>query len=437
MATLPPQPVQITCPNCRTVFQTPVFQLIDVDQQPELKQALLSGQVNVAVCPNCHTSGLLATPLLYHDSSKQLFWALFPQELNAKPDEQEKFIGALQQFVMQGMPADLPKGYLLNPRRFITLTSMLDALLETEGISKGALEAQRRRTALLAQLLQTEDPAAFEQLVAERKAEIDYEFLITLAAYIEAAEMDQDGESVERFTALRDRLLELTGIGDVDGAPSADDVDAAVSALLDADESKLRETIAEHRPALDYDFYAALTERGDAARAEGNLAQAERIEARRNLILETAEQMDRDAQELFERAASTLREVLVADDVKAALTERREDLNEAFMLVVASNRDAAERQGQGEIAERFAEIERLAVDVIQESMSPEERFISELLGAETPQASTKLLRQNAAKITPTLVKRINELADEMETNNRAEVGERLRQLGRESASMLF
>ncbi len=70
-------------------------------------------------------------------------------------------------------------------------------------------------------------------------------------------------------------------------------------------------------------------------------------------------------------------------------------------------------------------------------MSPEERFISELLGADTPQAATKLLRQNAAKITPALVKRINELADEMESNNRAEVGERLRQLGRESASMLF
>jgi hypothetical protein len=437
MATLPPQPVQITCPNCRTTFQTPVFQLIDVDQQPELKQALLSGQINVAVCPNCRTSGLLATPLLYHDSSKQIFWSLFPQELNAKPDEQEKFIGALQQFVMQGLPADTPKGYLLNPRRFISLTTMLDALLETEGISKGALEAQRRRTALLAQLLQTEDESAFEQLVTERKAEIDYEFLITLAAYIEAAEMDGDGESVARFTELRDRLVELTGIGDPEGAGDAGDLDAAITALLDADEAKLRETIAEHRPALDYDFYAALTERADAARTEGNGGEAERIETRRNLILETAEQMDREAQELFERAANTLREVLVAEDLKEALDERRADVNEAFMLVVATNREAAERQGQTEIAERFAEIEELAVQVIQEAMSPEERFISELLGAETPQASTKLLRQNAAKITPALVKRINELADEMESNNRTEVGERLRQLGRESASMLF
>lgn len=437
MATLPPQPAQLTCPNCRTVFQTPVYQLIDVDQQLELKQALLSGQINVAVCPNCRAGGLLATPLLYHDSSKQIFWALFPQELNAKPDEQEKFIGALQQFVMQGLPADLPKGYLLNPRRFISLTTMLDALLESEGIPKGALEAQRRRTALLGQLLQTEDDGAFEQLVAERQAEIDYEFLITIAAYIEAAEMDGDQESAERFTALRDRLVELTGISNTGAETDAGDVDAAIEALLAADEAKLPEAIAEHRPALGYEFYAALTERADAARTAGDTAHADQIEARRNLILETAERMDREAQELFERAADTLREVLVADDLKAALAERHTQINEAFMLIVASNRDAAERQGQTRVAERLAEIEELSIAVVQEAMSPEERFISQLLGAETPQASTKLLRQNAAKITPALVKRLNELADEMEQNNRAEVGERLRQLGRESASMLF
>lgn len=437
MATLPPQPVSLTCPNCRTNFQTPVFQLIDVDQQPELKQALLSGQINVAVCPNCRAGGLLATPLVYHDSSKQIFWALFPQELNAKPEDQEKFIGALQQFVMRGLPADLPKGYLLNPRRFISLQSMLDALLEAEGIPKQALEAQRKRTALLAQLLQAEDDEALVKLIEERKNEIDYEFFITLSAYIEAAETDNDKESLDRFTALRDRLLELTDVGEQAGGDETADVETAITALLDAEESKLSELIAEHRPALDYDFYAALTSRADAARTSGDTAEADRIEARRNLILETTERMDREAQELFDKAANTLREVLQADDLKQALSDRREQINEAFMLVLATNREAAQRTNQVDVVERLQQIEQLAVEVVQESMSPEERFIGELLNTETPQAATKILRQNAAKITPALVKRINELADEMEQNGRKEIGERLRQLGRESASMLF
>jgi hypothetical protein len=438
MATLPPQNVPIKCPNCGTNFQTPVFQLVDVGQVPELKQALLSGRLNVAVCPKCGAGGLLATPLVYHDPEKQLFFSLFPQEVQAKPEEQERFIGALQQVILQSLPADAPKGYLLNPRHFITLTSMLDALLEAEGIPKEALVAQRKRTELLGRLLQAEqDEAQLTKLVQENKDALDYEFFVTLAAYIEASESEQDQESYERFTALRDRLVELTGFDAESLGGDEPSVDAAIEALLEAEESNLQELIAEYRPVIDYDFYAVLTDRAEAARAEGNTAEAERIETRRNLILETTESMDREAQALFEGAAQTLREVLEAEDLRQALTERREQLSEAFLLVVAANRETAQRANRPDMIERLNEIERTAVEVVQESMSPEERFIGQLLSTETPQEATKLLRQNAAKINTDLVKRINELAEEMEKNGRKEMSDRLRQLSREAASMLF
>ncbi len=438
MATLPPQPIAITCPNCRTNFQTPVFQLVDVGQQPELKQALLSGRLNVAVCPKCGAGGLLATPLVYHDPAKRLFFSLFPQEVQAKPEEQERFVGALQGIVMQGLPADQPKGYLLNPRRFITLTSMLDAILEAEGISKEALQAQRQRSELLGRLLQADqDEVQVKQLVEDNRAALDYEFFITLAAYIDAAEAEGDTESLARFTALRDRLLELTGFDGQLPGTAEPNVDEAVDGLLSADEPKLRELIAEYRDVIDYEFYEAITARAEAARAEGSSAEAERIEARRALILETTERMDQEAQQLFEGAAQTLREVLHAPDLRQALTERREQLSEAFLLVIAANKDAAQRSNQPDIVARLDEIERLAVEVVQESLSPEERFIGQLLNAEEPKDATKLLRQNASQITPDLVKRINTLADEMADAGRKEVGDRLRQLGREAASMLF
>jgi hypothetical protein len=403
-----------------------------------LKQAMLSGRLNVAVCPKCGAGGLLATPLVYHDPEKQLFFSLFPQEVQAKPEEQERFIGTLQQIVMQSLPADAPKGYLLNPRRFITLTSLLDALLEAEGIPKEALAAQRKRTELLGRLLQAEeDEALFNKLVEENKAALDYEFFVTLAAYIEASEADQDQESFQRFTALRDRLVQLTGFDAESIGGDGPGLDTAIDALLSVEDAQMEELIAEYRPVIDYDFYAALTERAEAARAEGNNAEADRIESRRGQILETTERMDREAQALFEGAAQTLREVLQADDLRQALTERREQLSEAFLLVVAANRESAQRANNPEIIERLDEIERLAIDVVQESMTPEERFIGQLLSTETPQDATKLLRQNAAKITSDLVKRINELAEEMEKNGRKEMSDRLRQLGREAASMLF
>ena len=438
MPMLPPQPVSLTCPNCGTKYQAPVFQLIDVGQAPDLKQALLSGRVNVAVCPQCGTGGMLAAPMLYHDPDKQFFFALFPPEVKAAPQEQEQFIGALTQFVMQDLPADAPKGYLLTPRRFISLSSMLDAILEGEGIPKAALEAQRKRTELLGRLLRAgDDEQALKPLVDANKDAIDYEFFLTLAAYIEAAEQDQDEESLQRFTALRDRLVELTGFDASAEGETEPDVTQAVDALLDAEEARLPGLIAEYRPALDYAFYEALAERIDTARDADDTAEVARLEARRDLIRDTTEKMDRDAQALFEGAANTLQEVLTADDLRAALAERREQLSEAFLLVVGANAQQAERTGNRALAERLAEVERLAVEVVQESLSPEERLIGQLLSAEKPQDATKLLRQNAATINSDFVKKLNELGAEMDEAGRKEIADRLRQLGREAASMLF
>ncbi len=438
MSMLPPQPVSLTCPNCRTTYQAPVFQLVDVGQAPELKQALLSGRINVAICPQCGTGGMLAAPMLYHDPAKQYLFALFPQEVKATPQEEEQFIGTLTQYIMRSLPADAPKGYLLTPRRFITLSSMLDTILEGEGIPKAALEAQRKRSDLLGQLLQAgDDDQAVKRIVDANKDAFDYEFFLTIAAYIEAAEQEQDEESLRLFTDLRDRLVEMTGFqGDVEGTDEPDTAEA-VDALLGAEEPALPNLVADHRHVIDYAFYEMLAGRIDVARDAGDVAEASRLEARRDLIRDMAEKMDRETQTLFESATRTLQEVLEADDPRAVLTQHREELGEAFLFVLSANAQQAERGGDKAMANRLAEIQRMAVEVVQESLSPEERLIGQLLAAEQPQDSTKLLRQNASLITTDFVKRINEMSGEMEQAGRKEIGDRLKQLGREAASMLF
>lgn len=439
MPMLPPQPVSLTCPNCGNPFQSPVFQLVDVGQAPELKQALLSGRINVAVCPKCGAGGMLAAPLVYHDPAKQFFFALFPQEVQASPQEQEQFIGALSQFVMRDLPQDAPRGYLLTPRRFMSLASMLDTILEGEGIPKEALEAQRKRTEVLGRLLQVaQDEQALQQAVEANKDAIDYEFFLTISAYIESAEQEQDEEALKRFSELRDRVAALVGFSPDGAGPDAEqETNQAIEALLEAEEANLPEVIAEHRPVLDYDFYEAIATRIDEAQAAGDTAEAERLAARRDLIRDTAEQMDRDAQEMFERAAQTLQAVLDAPDLRAALVEHHAELDEAFMLVLGANAQQATREGNQDLVQHFNMIQQLAMEVIQEALSPEERLIGQLLSAETPQDATKLLRQNASAINSEFVKKLNEMSSEMETGGRKEISDRLRQLAREAASMLF
>jgi phosphate uptake regulator len=440
-----PQAIQLSCPNCRTPMRAQVFTLVDVGVQPELKNYLLAGQLNMAICPNCGTPAMIAAPLIYHDPNKQLFLVHFPQQLNARPEEQERFIGDATSLIMRSLPQDKPKGYLLAPKRFLTLNSLVDMILEADGISREVIEAQRKRVTLISQMAE-----AFEQgdqqlaaAVAQNKDALDYDFFATLTAFAEASMQDGRDESGQLLMNLRDKLIELTGFDasalELEPEEELEDanLEEVISRLVDAPEADLEQAIAELRPAIDYGFFDALTGRIDAAEQAGDTATAERLTARRGLILQKVEQMDKQAQELFEAGASVLKQILDAPDLAEALRANREKIDEAFFLVLQANMVAAERAGNTAALERLAEIERLAGEVVQESLSPEDRFINQLLQAEKPQDATKLLRQNPAMITAAFVKRLNELADQMENDGRKPLGERLRQLGREAGAMLF
>jgi hypothetical protein len=442
MAATPPQVVQMACPSCRTPVRAQVFTLVDVGRQPELKNYLLAGQLNLAVCPKCGTAAMIAAPLIYHDPAKQLFLVHFPQQLNARPEEQERFIGDATGALMRGMPSNAPRGYLLAPRRFLTLNSLVDAVLEADGISREVLEAQRARVELIGRLAEAYEQGEeqLQQAAEQYKDALDYEFFATLTAFVEASAQGGRDDSAQLLLELRDKLIELTGFdsGGLEGPgehePALDEV---LDRLTSVSDDELQEAIAEVRPAIDYSFFEAWTQRIEAAERAGDAAAAERLTARRAQILETVERMDKEAQELFDSGARVLKAVLDAEDPAEALRAQRDKIDDAFLLVLEANIAAVERSGKSDLVARLSEIRRLAIEIAQEGLSPEDRFINELLQVEKPQDATKLLRQNVAMITPAFVKHLNELADQFESDGRKPLGERLRQLGREAGAMLF
>ena len=89
------QTVPVTCPSCQNRFVSPVLTTIDVGQRPEAKTLFLSGQLNVAVCPQCGHAGVLSTPLVYHDPDKELLFTYLPSELGVPEDERQRLIGDL------------------------------------------------------------------------------------------------------------------------------------------------------------------------------------------------------------------------------------------------------------------------------------------------------------------------------------------------------
>lgn len=439
MSALPPQVVQLTCPSCRTPLRAQIFTLIDVGRQPELKSYLLSGQLNLVACPNCGAATMIAAPLIYHDPAKQLFLVHFPQQLHARPEDQERFIGDATSALMRSLPADTPKGYLFAPRHFLTLNSLVEAVLEADGISREMVESQRKRVDLISRLAE-----AYEQgeeqlaaLVAQHQDELDAEFFATLSAFAEAGARGDQAESAQILVQLRDKLVELTGFEDDMFADHDIPLDEALTRLLEAPDEDLGQAIIDLRPAIDYSFFEALTAQIEAAEQRGDQATAEQLTTRRTLILETVERIDKQAQELFDAGTTVLQAALDADDPEPVLRANVDKLSEAFMLVLDANQQAAERAGALDVVERLDAIRALTLDIVRESLSPEDRLLDDMLRAESQQEASGLLHQNRAMVSTAFVKRINKLADQLDQDGQKEVSERMRQLGREAGAMLF
>lgn len=435
MPSAPPQPVQIACPSCGARFRSLVYTIVDGGEQPELKAALLTGQLNVAVCPGCGLASMLSAPLIYHDAGKQLFLVYVPQELNSQPKEIEQFVGDASAFMLRALPADAPRGYLLAPRRFLTLQSLIEAIYEADGVSAEDLRRQNRYVEILTELVnRVEDDVQFTEAAQRYTAELTPEFFATLDAFINAT---NDAQAHMRTMLIKVREKLQAHVARAAALAAAEEVKAAIERLRTVSDDELPAAVHELRPLIDYGFFELWTEQIEAAEAAGDTATAQMLTARRARILELVEEIDRAAQELFERGSALIDAVLSTPDPVAALRERAAEVDEGLLTVISASIAAAHHAGSAELVEQLEKLATTAQDIIESRLSPEDRFINELLAQETAAEATRLLRKNVTKITPDLARRLNERAAEEEKRANQAVAERLRQLAREASALLF
>ena len=139
-----PGGIQVRCPRCQTPFAAPIINVVDVKRYPQLKAALLSGELNRAACPSCGAVSALSVPLVYHDPDKELLLVLIPSELNLPPDQQQRLIGGLVQAVMSNVPAEERKSYFLRPETLLSRQRLVERILEADGVTREMLEAAEK-----------------------------------------------------------------------------------------------------------------------------------------------------------------------------------------------------------------------------------------------------------------------------------------------------
>ena len=207
----PPRGAQIQCPACGTPYVVPVFSIVDLGVNPELRGALLGGQLNVAACPNCGAGGPLGAPLLVHDPENSFLGVFVPMESGRDDLERQKAIGELTQTLMRKIPSEQRKGYMLQPTQFVDWQRFMEKLWEFEGVTPEMLRRQRDQSGLLQRLVGlVNDDKALDLALERGISLVDRDFFNLLDQLIMMGRSQGQGGEVDLLLQLREKLLDKT-----------------------------------------------------------------------------------------------------------------------------------------------------------------------------------------------------------------------------------
>jgi hypothetical protein len=423
---IPTLPIQITCPNCKTKYTAQVQSIVDVSENPELKAALLRGQLNVVVCPACHIPGVVSAPLLYHDPEKEMLLLFVPPELNLPLPERERLTGSLVNALMSAVPAEKRKGYFLNPHTVLTMQGLIDEILKADGVTPQMIEKQRARSRLLQDLLRAvDDEPQLQALIEQHKTEIDYPFFLTLAATAESSAMAGQQAVTEKLLKLRDTLLARTTVVLPEPLPLDTPSAQVLDRLLSIKEHEARMAfVMYNRPLLDYAFFQELTGRIEKAAP----AEADTLRNLRTELLEMTEQLDKEAQAVQQAKVEFLQDILASPDPAQALRDRKEEIDSLFLAILGTALRSAQKSGKAEEVQQLQKVNDTTVQILQESLPPELRLVNNLLSADYPEGTRKMLEERRQEWDGDFLEILSALAADVEAQGRPEAAQRLKDI---------
>jgi len=368
------QVVPVTCPNCQAQFTAPIHSIID-GQDPVLKSALLQGRLNVAQCPQCGFTDILNAPLLYYDQEKELALVLAPNDLQLRGSDQEKVIGNLTNTLINSLPAEERKFYLFNPKQFLTMDSLVKAVLEAEGITEEMLETQEAKVKLIQEFLELSDETSLKDKIKEREVELDREFFEILTASIQAAQMAGDMTNFQALLGLRSLLARYSSkskkvIAEIDAEMEAVFIQSQGELLekLQAaqNDEEIEELIAAGYTLLDYTFFLKLTEKIDEAEKSKNTTKVNELKALRSKVVEIKDAHEAVIQEALEESAKLLQEIVQSGNPERALAKRLDEIDQTFFMILSANIEEAQRQKHEDAVKALTIIGNLAMSMIQQ-----------------------------------------------------------------------
>lgn len=394
---------QIACPRCRQMITANVEQLFDVTQDPQSKQRLLGGASNMARCPFCGYQGRLATPVVYHDNDKELLLTFFPPELSVPLNEQEKIIGPLIKKVMDNLPPEKRKAYLLNPVANLTYDSMIKTILGKDGITPEMLKEQQDRVQVIERLLQATAADVRSEIIKQNLNLFDEQFFALFSRLAQSAAASGQEPVARAMVDLQKQLLEETAFGR-QLKETVGEMEAAQKSLQEAGQGLTREKllglilaapndartrayVSLARGGMDYQFFQLLTDKINAATGD----EKTKLESVREKMLDFTNEMDKQIEARYKQAQEFVESLLAQDDIVKAVRDNLDSFSQdAVDIINQMLRQASEKNDYA----RMGKLQKM-VEVLREvSTPPEVAFVEQLLDAPDEAAVEQMLEAN-------------------------------------------
>ena len=414
---------QVSCPRCRQPVPANVEQLFDVTSDPGAKQRLLGGVSNYVRCPFCGYEGRLATPIVYHDNDKELLLTFFPPELGMPLNEQEKMIGPLIKQVMDRLPPEKRKAYLLKPSANLTYESMVETILGKDGITPEMIKSQQERVNLIDRLLQASTPDVRSEIIKQNTKLFDDQFFALFSRLAQSAANAQP-KLGEALGAVQDQLLKETELGRK-LAESVGEMEAAAKTLQEAGKELTREKLLDiviaapndarirayvnlARGGMDYSFFQALTDKIEKAAGD----EKTKLEGVREKLLEYTNEVDRQLEARYKQAQQLIDKLLSADDIAQATQDNIQNFTQdAVDIAQQKLRQASEKNDYA----MMGKLQKM-IEVLQAASAPppEVAFIEQLIEAPDEAAVEKMLGENSTMVNDQFMEALNGLVSQVD-----------------------
>jgi hypothetical protein len=400
-----------------------IEQLFDVTHDPQAKQRLLGGASNTARCPFCGYQGRIATPIVYHDADKELLLTYFPPELNIPVNEQERLIGPHLKKIMERLPPEKRKAYLLKPQANFTYESMIETILGKDGITPEMIKSQQERLNLIERLLQASSPDVRSEIIKQNIKLFDEQFFALFSRLMQSAISSGQEPAARQMNDIQSQLLAETEFGR-QLQESVGELEAAAKSLQEAgqnltreklldlviaspNEARLRGYVSLARGGMDYLFFQLLTEKIDKAQGD----EKKKLEFVREKLLDFVNEVDKQLEARYKQAQEFVENLLAQEDVAKATRENLNGFNQDTVDIVQTMLHQASEKND---YVRMGKLQKM-VEVLREASTPPEvAFVEQLLDLPDEAAIEKTLKDNDALVNDNFMEALNGLVAQID-----------------------